>query len=88
MKVCAHINYGPFQNGHERFDSIGAALEFFREKVVDNRYREGTTDDADGCYTIDLNEQCDDCSSMENYHDYPMLRYDVGPRGGLRKAYI
>ena len=89
MKVCAHINYGPFSNGHERFDTVAAALDYFRNEVIDNPYRSGVgSDDSDGCYTIDLYPQCDMCSSVECYHDYPMSRHDIGPRGGLRKVCI
>lgn len=62
MRVCAHINFGPYTNGHERFDSVDQAISYY--------------------------PQCDQCDSAANYHDYPMSRYVVGPRGGLAKEVI
>lgn len=88
MRVCAHINYGPFNNGHKRFDTIALALGYFRAEVIDNPYRSGTSDEEDGCYTIDLYPQCARCTGTECWHDYPMARYDVGPRNGLRSVRI
>jgi hypothetical protein len=26
------------------------------------------------------------CNRYMNFHDYPMARYQVGPRGGIRKV--
>lgn len=91
MKVCASINYGPFSNGHERFDSIKSAIEYFREAVVDNPYLELEFEDGYeysnyGC--MDLYPQCDRCYDGATFHDYPMARYGIGRRGGLRKVLI
>jgi hypothetical protein len=86
MKVCAWINTGPFQNRNERFDSIAEAVDYFRREVADPCSRQGyCTDDNDGCYVMDLYEQCDRCAPMMNFHDHPMVRYSVGPRCGLRR---
>lgn len=88
-KVCAHINYGPFQNGHKYFDSEKAAIEYFRSEVIDSPYRNGTSDESDGCYALHLYFDTDcDCDDAMNFHDYPDRAYSVGPRGGLRKDYI
>ena len=91
MKVCASINYGPYQTEHERFDSIKVAVEFFRDHVVDewNFTPEFSGDCEYSDYGImDLYPQCDLCSSGATFHDYPMARYGVGRRGGLRKVSI
>ena len=95
MRVCAHINYGPFTNGQRKFDSIKQAIDYFRTEVVDNYYRSGTTDESDGCYVMHLyhpfdqysGESCE-CDNTSNYHDYPFAAYSVGPRNGLRKDTI
>ncbi len=91
MKVCAHINYGPYANGHKRFDSISSALAYFREEVVGNPYLTTEYDDAyeiSNYGIIDLYPQCDSCQDSMCFHDYPMARYGIGRRGGLRKAHI
>ncbi len=83
MKVCAHINYGPFNNDVERFDSIGAAVSFFRREVAGDDFGTGT---ADQC--MDVYPQCDDCVSGMNFHDYPMARFEPGRRGGIRRVNV
>lgn len=89
MKVCAHINYGPFNNGHERFDSIAEAVEYFRSKVAGVDYGTGLGSREYGDeQNMDLYPQCSDCSSGMCFHDYPMVRYAVGPRGGIRKESV
>ena len=91
MKVCAHINYGPHQNGHQRFDTVARAVDYFRREVADNPYRHGSTEESDGCYVMDLYPEADEngepcgCDSAMNFHDYPMTRYSVGPRGGVQR---
>lgn len=89
MKVCAHINSGPFTNSHEYFDSIDAAENYFREFIIDSPYRSGVTDD-DGCYVMDIYPRYSDgqscaCDSAMNFHDYPMVRLSVGKFGGLHR---
>lgn len=91
MKVCASINAGPFNNFHERFDSVSEALEYFRSRLVDNPYLE--TEFEDDCdYSnygvMDLYPQCDQCYTGATFHDYPMARYGIGRRHGLRKVAI
>lgn len=88
MRVCAHINFGPYTNGHERSDSVDQAISYSRKEVVDSPFIHGSTEESDGCYVMDLYPQCDQCDSAANYHDYPMSRYVVGPRGGLAKEVI
>ncbi|AEK10063.1 hypothetical protein FDH96_gp104 [Mycobacterium phage Rey] len=92
MQVCAHINYGPFTNGHETFPTMGAAVDFFRREVVDNPYltTEFSEDSEYSDYGVmDLypHDGCD-CSDGMNFHDYPMVRYGVGRRGGLRRVAV
>jgi len=88
MKVCAHINYGPFNNGHERFDSVEDAVKYFREDVAGKDYGTGLgTYGVDG-QTMNLYPQCDDCMRDMCFHDYPMARYAVGLRGGIRREIV
>lgn len=94
MRICAHINHGPFQNGRKRFDSIREAVEYFRAEVLDNYYTPGpdalSEEERDGLYIMDIYPELDDdgkpceCDDAMNFHDYPMRRYGMGPRGGLR----
>jgi hypothetical protein len=84
MKVCAHMNLGPFQNDHERFGSVAAALDFFRDSLQDMGIDKGDGDH----YVIDLYPECSECSYGMNFHDYPMARYELGPRGGLSKVIV
>ena len=83
MKVCAHINHGPC-NSHARYDSIYDAVVAFR----DNQWQLGQlgADTADA--TMDLYPQCGQCTWRMNFHDYPMARYELGPRGGVRKVIV
>jgi hypothetical protein len=80
MKVCAHINYGPFNRGHERFDSVGSAVAYFAREIAGEDFGTGTDEQV-----MDLYPVCDDCDGAVNFHDYPMVRYSVGPRGGIRR---
>jgi hypothetical protein len=84
MKVCAHYNYGPFAHEHERYHSIADALYGFTLLLA-----VVGVDTGDGeHYTIDLYPQCSECDSQMNFHDYPMTRYQLGPRGGLARQYV
>ncbi len=83
MKVCAHINYGPFNHGHKRFGSVSAAVRYFTSEVAGTDYGTGTDEQC-----LDVFPQCEDCTSGMCFHDYPMARYELGPRGGVRKAAI
>ncbi len=89
MKVCAHILYGPFNNGHERFGSVEAAVEFFTREVagVDFGTGLGSAEYGDE-QVMDLYPQCDSCTSNECYHDYPMARYGVDSHGDVIKKAI
>lgn len=83
MKVCASINYGPFNHGAERFDSIAAATAYFAREVAGTDFGTGTDEQV-----MDLYPQCDDCTSGATFHDYPAIRLVVGPRGGIRREAI
>jgi hypothetical protein len=37
---------------------------------------------------MDLYPQCGDCDSAMNFHDYPMVRYELGQRGGIKKVAV
>ena len=78
MQVCAHINYGPHNHGHKRFRTIADAVHYFGRDVAGEDYGTGTDEQV-----MDLFPQCPDCTSGMNFHDYPMVRYSVGPRGGI-----
>jgi hypothetical protein len=84
MKVCAHYNYRPFAFGFERYNSIGDALYGFSLLLAVVGVDKGDGEH----YTIDLYPQCSDCNSNECWHDYPMARYQLGPRGGLTRQAI
>ena len=91
MKVCAHMNTGPFSNEHSVFDSIGDAISEFRD-ILDAKY--GNLSDIlertgeEYAPALDVYPACGDCNSQMNFHDHPMSRYQVGPRGGIRKVYV
>ena len=84
MKVCAHINpgCGSFVQHHKRFNSVKEAVKYFSEFVEDDLIT--VTEDT----VMDLYPQCNECTDMMNFHDYPMARYVVGPRGGIRKVTV
>jgi hypothetical protein len=91
MKVCAHYNLGPFDQHHMRADSIGQAASAFREQLRDHYGDlEGILDRTGEEHrpTMTINEQCADCNSRMNFHDYPMLAYSVGKRGGITKVFV
>jgi len=89
MKVCAHINYGPFNNGHKRFDSSEEAVAYFTAEVAGVDFGTGLGDVEEGtAQTIDLYPQCDDCKDGENYHDYPMSRYHADSAGDVTESSI
>lgn len=83
MKVCAHIQFGPFNNGHERFDTIGEARAYFRNTVAGNDFGTGTDEQ-----TMDLYPQCTDCTSGMNFHDWPMTRWVVTEKGTIRMELV
>lgn len=83
MKVCASIAYGPFNIHVERFDSITAAVDYFRREVAGTDFGTGTDEQC-----IDLYPQCPDCQRDMVFHDYPLARYSVGPRGGVMRDHI
>lgn len=83
MKVCASIHYGPWNNGHARFDSIAAAQAHFAREVAGTDFGTGTDEQV-----MDLYPQCNECFDGATFHDYPMIRLGVGPRGGVRREVI
>jgi hypothetical protein len=84
MKVCVHANYGPFNNGFGRYDTMAQALDMFRVDL-----RALGIDSGDGeHYTLDFYPQCEECNSLMCFHDYPMARYELGPRGGMRRVTV
>jgi hypothetical protein len=83
MKVCASIHYGPWNHGVERFDTVAAAVEYFRRNVAGEDFGTG---DSDQC--MDIHPQCGLCTDGATFHDYPLARYVVGPRGGVRREFI
>jgi hypothetical protein len=67
------------------FDSIGTAVGYFRSEVAGIDYGTGTDEQV-----MDLYPQCDTsaglrCHSGATFHDYPMVRFAVGPRGGVQR---
>lgn len=91
MKVCAHMNLGPFSHHHSVANTISEAVENFRDSL-DAFYGDlsGILERTgeDNAPTLDLYPACDDCSAQMCFHDYPMSRYTVGPRGGIRKEFV
>lgn len=75
--VCAHIQWAPHYREHKRFASRAAAVDYFRASAAQFDY----SDMPDAC--MDLYPVCDHCDASENHHDYPDVRYTVGPRGGI-----
>ena len=86
MKVCAHFCLSPYQHHHQRFDRIYEAVGWLWKYLI----QDGNLGPYDENYPVvmDLYPQCEDCNSQMNFHDYPMSRYQVGPRGGIRKVYV
>jgi hypothetical protein len=85
MKVCASINLGPFNHEAIMFENIAGAVEYFRSEVAGVDYGTGTSDQM-----MDLYPQCGTssglrCHASAIFHDYPILRYAVGPRGGIQR---
>jgi hypothetical protein len=89
--VCAWMNLGPFSHHIYRYDSIGEAKREFKERLS-NFYGslDGIIDRVGVDYApcLDLYPQCDECQTHMNFHDYPMSRYKIGNRGGLRKVSV
>ena len=83
MKVCASIHYGPWHNGLERFDTIAEAVAHFGREIAGTDFGTGTEEQI-----MDLHPQCGDCTAGATFHDYPLARYGVGPRGGVRREVI
>lgn len=79
MKVCAHFTVAPFETYHERFDSVAEALaELKRQGRYDSFYENEQP-------SVWVAKQCQDCSSMENYHESATI-YKKGPRGGVKRV--
>ena len=89
MRVCAHIVTGPFGREHRRFATVADAQSWFRSEVCEPAGFVGMTDEErSDYYGMDLYPACDLCDSEMNFHDYPMTRYGVGPRGGMIRVSI
>lgn len=78
MKVCAHIQLGPFNREHKRFNTIRHAITYFTNEVAGIDFGTGTSEQS-----MWLNEQCPDCWSEANFHEFPIVIVQVGPRGGI-----
>ena len=92
VPVCAHVNLGPFVHHHFRAESCKAAVAGFA-RLVEQHY--GVLDKSiaeirrpDEMPCVDLYPQCRECNSHMNFHDYPMVRHQVGPRGGIRRVRV
>lgn len=91
IPVCAHMNLGPHMHVHRTFWSIRNAVNGFRDQL-ENFY--GSLDGiiertgADYAPTLDLYPRCQECNSHMNFHDWPMRRYQLGPRNGIRKVSV
>jgi len=84
-KYCAHINLGPWNRMQRYFPTIGAAVDYFRSEIRGEDFGTGTEDQVIDLYIAKdqhSDEKCE-CNESENYHDYPLVRYSVGPRGGV-----
>ena len=88
MRVCAHMILGPFSHHHMVAATIGEAVQNFTDSL------EGYYGDLSGILertgeeyapNLALYPACDDCNSEMCFHDYPMTRYVVGPRGGINR---
>lgn len=97
VKVCAHMNLGPFTHLYTKAPSMAQAIRKFRREVerhygvLDSSIAEIRGTDMMPC--VDLYPACPDggdlcCTSHENFHDYPMARYEVGVRGGIKKVTV
>ena len=84
MKYCVAFNVGGNQ-GHERYRTLGDVRSELRRAHEAMGFatvttREGEVVQAD---TADIYPVCDDCHNGATYHDYPIRRYQIGPRGGV-----
>lgn len=88
MRVCAHMNLGPHSHHHMVAATIGEAVQNFADSLEGYYGSLAGILDRTGeecAPALDLYPACDDCNSQMNFHDYPMARWAVGPRGGIRK---
>ena len=91
MKVCVHYNLGPFDQHYVSAASINEAVRFFRDSL-ESYYGElsGILERTGEDYApaMNLYPYCKECTDNMCFHDYPMARYTVGPRGGIRKEFV
>jgi hypothetical protein len=92
-KYCAHFNVGDshFHEYFDRLDAIRAALteyhdEFGFATTYANDLANGPQIIQQDC--VNVNNSCEDCNSDMNFHDYPELRYVIGPRGGVQEVAV
>lgn len=83
MKVCAHFNVTPFQHFHRRFGSIYEARRYFEDCLRELDPQPNVYGDLP---TMDVALQCDDCNDVMNFHEFPRLRFSVGPRKAITKV--
>lgn len=89
MKVCAHVHLGSanaFASDIQVHTSKYRAVREFEHLV--NREWWGTPGDGNDLPTLELFDptECAEhggCDSACTWHDYPISRYTVGPRGGI-----
>lgn len=79
MKICAHFTVAPFERYHARLDSIEQAKRELRNQGRVDSFPDGERP------SVWIDEQCDLCCDGENYHEWATI-YEMGPRGGIRKA--
>ena len=82
-KYCVAFNVGGNQ-WHGRHESFADAVNTLRATHKTFGYTtmicQGEVVQAD---TADIYPICDDCHDGATYHDYPIRRYQIGPRGGV-----
>lgn len=98
MFVCAHANLGPFTHSHFTANTIGEAVNKFKTELwnfygsLDGILDRTGTDNAPCVdlyyYDSEAELYSDECNSQMNFHDYPSARWQIGPRGGIRKVYV
>lgn len=99
MMVCAHMNLGPHKHVYRKFSTISGAVESFRD-TLERHY--GAVDSSiaqirgGDMPCVDLYPACTaadwraglHCSDVENFHEFAVARYQVGPRGGIGKVSV
>lgn len=80
-KVCAHIQLGPFNREHKRFNCIHEALTYFMREVAGTDFGTGTEGQC-----MAMSPQCDECTDDMNFHgDELALWYKVTKKGNVKR---